>query len=42
MSKGKMQVWVTDDSRKIPLLMKSRIPVGSLVAVLEKIEGYDK
>jgi hypothetical protein len=42
MSKGKMLVWVTDDSRKIPLLMKSRIPVGSLVAVLEKIEGYDK
>ena len=41
MSKGKMQVWVTDDSRKIPLLMKGRIPVGSIVAVLEKIE-YDK
>ncbi len=40
--KGKILIWVTDDSRKIPLLMKSKIPIGSIVAVLEKIEGYDK
>ncbi len=39
--KGKILIWVTDDSRKIPLLMKSKIPMGSIVAVLEKIEGHD-
>jgi hypothetical protein len=37
--KGRMWIWLTDDERRIPVLMKSKIPVGSITAVLEKIEG---
>ncbi|MBI3991300.1 MAG: DUF3108 domain-containing protein [Candidatus Omnitrophica bacterium] len=37
--KGRLWIWVTDDDRKIPVLMKSKISIGSITAVLEKIEG---
>jgi len=38
--KGKMWVWLTDDKRKMPVKMVSKIPVGSVQAVLlEYIEG---
>ncbi len=33
-SSGRMQIWVTADERRIPVLMKSKIPVGSIDAVL--------
>jgi hypothetical protein len=32
---GRMQIWVTADERRMPVLMKSRIPVGSIDAVLQ-------
>jgi hypothetical protein len=32
--KGKLQVWMTDDEYHMPVLMKSKIPVGSVNAVL--------
>jgi len=32
--KGRLQVWVTDDALKIPVLMKSEVLVGSIAAVL--------
>jgi hypothetical protein len=38
MSKGEIFVWFTDDSRKIPVLMKSTISIGSIVSTLAKIE----
>ena len=31
---GQMRIWVTADERRMPVLMKSRIPVGSIDAVL--------
>jgi hypothetical protein len=34
---GRMTIWVTDDARRIPVLMKSKIPVGSIDAVLQEI-----
>lgn len=34
-----LNIWLTDDDRKIPVLMKSRIIVGSVRAELEQIEG---
>jgi hypothetical protein len=37
--KGDLWIWVTNDERKIPVLMKSKIPVGSIDAVLVRIEG---
>ena len=32
--KGRLWIWFTDDSRRIPVLMRSAIPVGSIVAEL--------
>ncbi|MGH7726816.1 MAG: DUF3108 domain-containing protein [Candidatus Eiseniibacteriota bacterium] len=36
-SSGKLLIYVTDDERRIPVLMKSKIPVGSVDAVLQEI-----
>jgi len=36
--RGQLHIWVTDDVRHIPLLMKSQIVVGSFTAVLTKVE----
>jgi hypothetical protein len=38
MNKGEIFIWLTDDERKIPLLMKSTITIGSIVSTLTKIE----
>jgi hypothetical protein len=35
---GRLTIWVTDDARRIPVLMKSKIPVGSIDAVLQEIK----
>jgi len=32
--KGKLKVWLTDDRLKMPVLMKSKILVGSITAEL--------
>jgi hypothetical protein len=32
--KGRLQVWITDDAVKMPVLMKSEVLVGSIAAVL--------
>ena len=29
-SKGSIEVWLTDDTRRIPVLVKSKIPIGSI------------
>ncbi len=34
MNKGEVYLWLTDDSRKIPVLMKSKLAVGSFVLTL--------
>lgn len=36
---GKLNIWVTADERRIPVLMKSKIPVGSIDAVLQEIKS---
>lgn len=36
--KGRLQVWVTDDALKMPVLMKSEVLVGSIAAVLTAFE----
>ena len=33
-SKGEIYIWFTDDARRIPVLMKSMISIGSIVATL--------
>ncbi len=34
MNKGEIFIWLTDDSRRIPVLMKSTISIGSIVTTL--------
>jgi hypothetical protein len=29
-SKGQMFVWLSDDERRIPVLVKSKVPIGSI------------
>lgn len=42
-SKGAgIDFWCTDDERKIPLVLKSKVSVGSFRAVLSKVEGPRK
>ena len=42
MHKGEIFMWLTDDARKIPVLMKSRISIGSIVATLTEMRDGDK
>jgi hypothetical protein len=37
-SSGRLTIWVTADARRIPVLMKSKIPVGSVDAILQEIK----
>jgi uncharacterized protein DUF3108 len=39
MNQGEIYIWFTDDTRKIPVLMKSVITIGSIVATLTEMEG---
>ena len=36
-AKGKLTIWLTDDEKRIPVRMRSKIPVGSITADLIKI-----
>jgi hypothetical protein len=38
MNKGEIFIWLTDDKRKVPVLMKSTISIGSIVSTLTKME----
>jgi hypothetical protein len=38
MSKGEIFVWLTDDSRKVPVRMQSTISIGSILSTLTKME----
>ncbi len=37
-NKGEVFIWLTDDSRKIPVLMKSTIRIGSFVFMLKNVK----
>jgi hypothetical protein len=39
MNKGEIFIWLTDDRRKTPVLMKSTISIGSIVSTLTKMEA---
>lgn len=42
-NKGEIVIWFTDDTRRIPVLMKSKISIGAIVATLTELkEGQDK
>jgi len=40
--KGRLLIWLTDDERKIPVQMKSKIIIGYITAELKKMEGVKK
>lgn len=40
--KGEIYIWLTDDIRRIPVLMKSTVSIGSIVAVLTDIKHGDE
>ena len=39
---AKIEIWVTDDHRRIPLRLKSKVAVGSFVGELVSMEGMPK
>ncbi len=39
MDKGDVTLWLTDDARRIPVLIKTKIKIGSITAVLESSES---
>lgn len=39
LNKGEVFLWLTDDKRKVPVLMKSTIKVGSFVFILKAVKG---
>ena len=39
--KGRLTVWLTDDAARIPVLMKSKVVVGSISAVLTHVDHAD-
>jgi hypothetical protein len=42
MHKGEIFIWLTDDARRMPVLMKSRISIGSIVATLTEFQEGQK
>ncbi|MHB8844616.1 MAG: DUF3108 domain-containing protein [Nitrospirota bacterium] len=42
MNKGEIFIWLTDDSRRVPVLMKSMITIGSIVATLTDMNLGDE
>lgn len=42
MHKGEIMMWLTDDERKVPVLMKSKISIGSIMATLTEMKGGDR
>ncbi len=38
-NEGRIIAWVTDDHRKIPVLMKSKAIIGDIIVELQKVEG---
>ena len=38
-NEGNIRVWITNDAARIPVLMKSKVLIGSVTAALTKVEG---
>ena len=35
-NKGRLVIWITDDDRRIPVLMRSKLLIGSISVVLQE------
>ena len=38
-NEGRITAWITDDHRKIPVLMKSKAIIGAIIVELQEVEG---
>lgn len=38
-NKGRLVIWLTDDDRRIPVLMKSKVKIGSVKVVLQEVKA---
>lgn len=38
-NKGRLVIWLTDDSRRMPVLMRSKVLIGSISVVLQEAKG---
>jgi hypothetical protein len=39
---GRLTVWLTDDRRRLPVLMKSKVVIGHVAAILKSYEVAKK
>jgi len=39
LNEGNIRVWITNDAARVPVLMKSKVLIGSVSAMLTKVEG---
>ena len=37
-NKGRLVIWLTDDERRMPVLMKSKVAIGSISVVLQEVK----
>ena len=37
---GKLTIWLTDDERRMPVLMKSKVAIGSITVILTGYRGH--
>ncbi len=40
-NKGRLVIWLTDDERRMPVLMKSKVKIGSVKVVLQEVKTGD-
>ena len=38
-NKGRLVIWLTDDERRMPVLMKSKVAIGSISVVLQEFQA---
>ena len=36
--KGDIEIWLTDDARRIPVMMNGKVVIGSVTATLTQVE----
>jgi len=38
-NKGRLVIWITDDDRRMPVLMRSKVSIGSISVVLQEFRS---
>ena len=40
-NKGKLFIWFTDDAKRLPVMVRTIIPIGSVTARLKRLSGSE-